>query len=101
MISYLHDEPDYYNTPFNYFCIRSDSLLVSELAEMLNLPAMRKYKSIRVSKVEPVDIPCRKTAYNSPDEAQAAIVYIRQTKYVKDLSAYRCSICGFWHLTSK
>jgi len=39
--------------------------------------------------------------YNSLIEANDAIEFLRKTKYVKELSAYKCTVCGFWHLTSK
>ncbi len=52
-------------------------------------------------KIDPIGPSCKKAIYNSLAEAQEAISYLRETKYVKDLSAYKCSVCGFWHLTSK
>jgi hypothetical protein len=60
-----------------------------------------KYKPTHIRKVYPVETPCKKTMYNSLAEAEASIAYLQETKYVKDLSAYKCEICGFWHLTSK
>jgi hypothetical protein len=51
--------------------------------------------------IVPLDIPCRKAMYNSIDEAKEAIDYILENKWVRDLSAYKCDICGKWHLTSK
>jgi hypothetical protein len=60
-----------------------------------------KYKPTRIRKVYPVEAPCRKTMYNSLAEAKEAIEYLQENSYVKDLSAYKCTICGFWHLTSK
>ena len=53
------------------------------------------------NKIDPIGPSCKKTIYNSLIEAQTAIAYLQETKYVKGLSAYKCSVCGFWHLTSK
>jgi hypothetical protein len=60
-----------------------------------------KYKPTRVRKIYPVEAPCKKTMYASLAEANESIAYLQETKYVRDLSAYKCEICGFWHLTSK
>jgi hypothetical protein len=60
-----------------------------------------KYKPSRKRKIDPVESPCKKTIYNSFDDAKEAIDYLQENKFVKDLSAYKCSMCGFWHLTSK
>jgi hypothetical protein len=58
-------------------------------------------KPFRPRKIYPIEPPCKKTIYNSLIEAKESIVYLQENKGVKDLSAYKCSICGFWHLTSK
>jgi len=55
----------------------------------------------RIKEINPLGITCKKTIYNSLSEAKEAIAYHQENKYVKDLSAYKCSVCGFWHLTSK
>lgn len=60
-----------------------------------------KYKPSRVKKINPVETPCKKTMYNSLIEAKESIGYLKESKWVKDLSAYKCSVCGYWHLTSK
>jgi hypothetical protein len=60
-----------------------------------------KYKQSRIKKISPVDTPCKKTRYDSLTDAKESIEYLQENKYVKDLSAYKCSACGFWHLTSK
>jgi rubrerythrin len=39
--------------------------------------------------------------YNSLAEAKESIEFLQENKWVKELSAYKCSVCGFWHLTSK
>jgi hypothetical protein len=60
-----------------------------------------KYKPIRVKKTDPIGPTCKKKIYYSFDEAKESIEYLQETKWIKDLSAYKCTICGFWHLTSK
>ena len=60
-----------------------------------------KYKPSRIRKINPIESPCKKTMYNSLVEARESIEYHQANKYVRDLSAYKCSACGFWHLTSK
>jgi hypothetical protein len=52
-------------------------------------------------KINPIELPCRKKMYNSFTEAKESIEYLQENRWVKDLSAYKCIICGFWHLTSK
>jgi hypothetical protein len=39
--------------------------------------------------------------YNSLIVAKESIGYLQENKGAKDLSVYKCSVCGFWHLTSK
>jgi hypothetical protein len=60
-----------------------------------------KYKPSRERKIYPVDSLCKKTMYNSLIDAKESIDYLQKNKWVKGLSAYKCSVCGFWHLTSK
>jgi hypothetical protein len=60
-----------------------------------------KYKPSGIKKIKPVTSPCKKTMYNSLLEAKESIDYLKESKWIKDLSAYKCSECGFWHLTSK
>ena len=60
-----------------------------------------KYKASGERKTDPVKAPCKKTIYNSFIEAKEAIDYHQKSKWVKGLSAYKCSVCGFWHLTHK
>jgi hypothetical protein len=60
-----------------------------------------KSKLSRTRKIDPIETPCKKTIYNSLIEAKESIVYLQENKGAKDLSAYKCTICGFWHLTSK
>jgi hypothetical protein len=60
-----------------------------------------KYKASRTRKIYPIESPCKKTKYNSFAEAKESIDYLQENKGIKKLSAYKCSVCGFWHLTSK
>jgi hypothetical protein len=59
------------------------------------------YKSKRPGYVEPITPACKKTIYNSLEEAEDMIRYINETRVVRDLNAYKCPVCGMWHLTSK
>jgi len=60
-----------------------------------------KYKSPEINKIDPIQYPCKKTTYSSVNEANESIEYLKVNKWVKELSAYKCTICGLWHLTSK
>lgn len=52
-------------------------------------------------KPDPIELTCRKTIYNSKEEAEDMIRYINENRITRQIRAYKCSICGFWHLTSK
>jgi len=52
-------------------------------------------------KVDPIEPSCKKTIYYSSKEAQDMIDYIKENRRVKEIRAYKCISCGFWHLTSK
>jgi hypothetical protein len=52
-------------------------------------------------KIDPLNLPCRKTMYNSREEALDMIAWIKENRGGRDLFAYQCTICGFWHLTSR
>jgi hypothetical protein len=58
-------------------------------------------KLTNIKKVLPIEPPCKKTIYNSPEDAQDMIRYIKENRGVQEIHAYKCNICGFWHLTSK
>jgi hypothetical protein len=60
-----------------------------------------KHKPLVIRKIHPIEARCKKTIYDSFDDAKASADYLRENKGVKDLSVYKCTICGFWHLTSK
>jgi hypothetical protein len=59
------------------------------------------YKLSDKKKIPPIDLPCKKVMYNTLDDAQAMIKNINENRIVREIHAYKCSICGFWHLTSK
>jgi hypothetical protein len=59
------------------------------------------HKISNIKKIPPVEPPCKKTIYNSIEEAQDMITYINENRRSKEIRAYKCQICGFWHLTSK
>jgi hypothetical protein len=58
------------------------------------------YKLTKKNNIDPLQPVCRKPMYNSLEEAQDMINYIRENRVVRDIRAYKCDICGFWHLTS-
>ena len=59
------------------------------------------YKLSNIKKIHPIEPPCKKTIYNSPEEAEDMIKYIQEHRRVQEIHAYKCMSCGFWHLTSK
>jgi hypothetical protein len=52
-------------------------------------------------KPDPIKPPCKKKIYYSQDEANEMAVHIRETRSIREINVYRCTVCGFWHLTSK
>jgi hypothetical protein len=59
------------------------------------------YRQSYIKKTDPVEPPCKKTMYNTAEEARDMIRYINEKRVGKEIRAYKCDICGFWHLTSK
>jgi hypothetical protein len=59
------------------------------------------YKLSKIKHTGPIEPRCKKTIYNSPEEAQDMITYIKENRETKEIRAYKCLSCGFWHLTSK
>jgi hypothetical protein len=59
------------------------------------------YKVSITKKINPIEPICKKTMYNSIEEAQDMIRYIKENRGVQKIQAYQCTVCGFWHLTSK
>jgi hypothetical protein len=70
------------------------------IALALEITEMR-YKHSDIKKVAPIELPCKKAMYNSLEEAQDMILYIKENRSIKEIHAYKCEFCGFWHLTSK
>jgi rubrerythrin len=59
-----------------------------------------KPKLSKTEKIAPIEPLCKKTIYASQAEAEEAIRYMKEIRWV-ELNSYHCSVCGFWHLTSK
>ena len=59
------------------------------------------YKPSNFKSIDPITPGCKKTMYNSLEEAQDMIRYIKENRIVRELHAYKCTTCGMWHLTSK
>jgi hypothetical protein len=59
------------------------------------------YKLPDTRNISPIEPRCRKKIYNSEEEAREMIRYIRENRRVREMRAYKCDVCGFWHLTSK
>jgi hypothetical protein len=59
-----------------------------------------KNKLSKKDKISPIGPPCTKTLYDSQADALEAIKYMKEIRVV-ELRPYLCTICGFWHLTSK
>jgi len=59
------------------------------------------YRVSSKATIQPLEPKCKKRVYNSPEEADAMIRHIKETRRVPGIRAYQCSMCGFWHLTSK
>jgi hypothetical protein len=53
------------------------------------------------TKINSIGPPCRKKVYYSAEEANDMIRYIKENRHLKEISSYKCTVCGFWHLTSK
>jgi hypothetical protein len=59
------------------------------------------YKHSNIKNINPIQPACKKAIYNSQEEALDMIAHIKETRVVREISAYKCTICGFWHLTSR
>lgn len=51
-------------------------------------------------RIDPVEPPCKKTVYNTQEDALDMIKHIRETRIGPVIRVYKCPVCGFWHLTS-
>jgi len=59
------------------------------------------YKLSKIRKVSPIEPQCKKAMYNTPEEAQDMVSYIKENRGIQKIDVYKCTVCGFWHLTSK
>jgi len=59
------------------------------------------YKLTKRNNIDPIQPGCKKPVYYSEQEAQDMIKYIKETRVVREIRAYKCDVCGYWHLTSK
>lgn len=55
----------------------------------------------KAKNIDPIQPACRKNIYHSAEEANDMIRHITETRVTRPIKAYKCTICGFWHLTSK
>ena len=59
------------------------------------------HKALNTVRPEPVTPPCNKKIYNTEEEAQDMIRFIKEHRRTRELYVYKCPVCGLWHLTSK
>jgi hypothetical protein len=59
------------------------------------------YKHSNIKKINPIELPCKKTMYNTAEEANDMVKFIEETREGQKIHVYKCTVCGFWHLTSK
>jgi hypothetical protein len=60
-----------------------------------------KYHSGHKAPVSRIEFPCKKAIYHTKEEAEDMIRHITETRVTREIRAYQCSTCGFWHLTSR
>lgn len=60
-----------------------------------------RYKTTGKKSIEPFEPTCRKAIYHTREDAEYMIRHIAETRTGRMITAYRCELCGFWHLTSK
>jgi hypothetical protein len=60
-----------------------------------------RYKTTEKKSIQPFEPPCRKTIYQTREDAEDMIRHIAETRTGRKITAYRCEVCGFWHLTSR
>ena len=49
------------------------------------------YKASNFKSISPIAPACKKTIYNSREEAEDMIKYIQENRFVKELHAYKCT----------
>jgi hypothetical protein len=59
-----------------------------------------KYRLSKNEKIQPLSPRCKKTIYDTKADALEAIKHVEGIRRI-ELSAYQCTVCGFWHLTSR
>ena len=57
------------------------------------------YKTSGKKSIAPFEPPCKKTTYHTREDAEDMIRHLTETLTGRKISAYRCDVCGFWHLT--
>jgi hypothetical protein len=67
----------------------------------VDLKIKMAYKHLRIKNIDPLELPCRKTIYQTREDALDMIAYIKENRGGPDINVYKCTSCGFWHLTSK
>ncbi|HLN22333.1 MAG TPA: hypothetical protein VK213_14685 [Bacteroidales bacterium] len=55
----------------------------------------------KIRNIDPLEPPCKKTMYNTREDALDMVKYLNENRTGKEINVYQCNICGFWHLTSK
>ena len=60
-----------------------------------------RYKTSGKKSIVPFEPLCRKAIYHTREDAVDMIRHLEETRTSSKISAYRCDVCGFWHLTSR
>lgn len=79
---------------------RREENLQVRLSHIISISSKVKQKLSKTGKITPIEPPCKKTIYTSQADADEAVKHLKEIRCI-ELSTYHCSICGFWHLTSK
>lgn len=68
---------------------------------LAGIPDTMVYQRSNIKNINPIQPTCKKAIYNTQEDALDMIAHIKETRVVREISAYKCTICGFWHLTSR
>ncbi|HOP00028.1 MAG TPA: hypothetical protein PLV06_06030 [Bacteroidales bacterium] len=60
---------------------------------------MKSFRTAGKKNIPSLEPPCRKAIYHTREDAEDMIRHIAETRTGREIRAYRCDICGFWHLT--
>lgn len=71
------------------------------LSNITEDPEDMRYKTITGKNLDPIETPCKKAIYQTREDAEDMIRHIAETRTGREIRAYRCDVCGFWHLTSR